>query len=49
MCLTVAPRLAGPQPQQATAGPTLTAPRTLSLQHVLTHDDFLYLRYGRVR
>ena len=49
MCLTVAPRLAGPQPQPATAGPTLTAPRTLSLQHVLTHDDFLYLRYGRVR
>ncbi|MCQ4120574.1 pyrimidine reductase family protein [Rhodococcus tibetensis] len=49
MCLTLAPKLAGPQPQRATAGPTLGAPRSLSLQHVLTHDDFLYLRYGRGR
>jgi len=49
MCLTVAPRLAGPQPLQSTTGPPLGAPRTLSLHHVLTHDDFLYLRYGRGR
>lgn len=47
MCLTVAPRLAGPQPQQAAAGPTLASPRSLSLRHVLTHHDFLYLRYSR--
>ncbi|MFD9664227.1 pyrimidine reductase family protein [Rhodococcus sp. NPDC059968] len=47
MCLTLAPRLAGPQTLPASSGPTVQAPRTLSLEHALTNDDFLYLRYGR--
>ncbi|MFZ2177207.1 MAG: pyrimidine reductase family protein [Rhodococcus sp. (in: high G+C Gram-positive bacteria)] len=47
MCLTLAPRMAGPQPQPASTGPMLEAPRTLTLEHVLVNNDFLYLRYGR--
>lgn len=47
MCLTVAPRFAGLQPQLASCAPTLHTPRTLSLRHVLTKDNFLYLRYSR--
>ncbi len=47
MCLTLAPRLAGPQTLSASSGPTVQAPRTLSLERALINDDFLYLRYGR--
>jgi riboflavin biosynthesis pyrimidine reductase len=48
LCLTVAPTLvAGPGPRIA-QGPR-TPPRQLTLDRVLTEDDFLFLRYLRER
>jgi riboflavin biosynthesis pyrimidine reductase len=55
MCLTLAPRFAGPQPVDAVGRPaqplettaSLDQPITLPLRHVLAHDGMLYLRYLR--
>jgi riboflavin biosynthesis pyrimidine reductase len=55
MCLSLAPRFAGPQPVDAVGRPAqpleetarLVQPITLPLRHVLTHDGMLYLRYFR--
>jgi riboflavin biosynthesis pyrimidine reductase len=44
LCLTLSPRLVGPQP---TAGGGRTATRNMALAHQLSHDDFLFLRYVR--
>ena len=44
LCLTLSPRLVGPQP--ATGGSS-SATRNLRLAHRLAHDDFLFLRYVR--
>lgn len=46
LCLTVSPRLAGPQPGLAATTP-LAAPVDLRLHHVVEHDGFLYTRYAR--
>jgi riboflavin biosynthesis pyrimidine reductase len=48
MCVTIAPRLAGTG-QSATSAvlPQLPAPTELSLHHVLTHQGYLFLKYGR--
>jgi hypothetical protein len=47
MCLTLAPRMAGPQPLTREQSCLLDMPRKLTLEHVLSHEDYLYLRYGR--
>jgi riboflavin biosynthesis pyrimidine reductase len=55
MCLSLAPRFAGPQPVDALGRPgqpleetaRLAQPITLPLRHVLEHDGILYLRYFR--
>jgi riboflavin biosynthesis pyrimidine reductase len=55
MCLSLAPRFAGPQPVDALGRPAqpleetarLTQPITLPLRHVLEHEGMLYLRYFR--
>ncbi|MCK0176662.1 MULTISPECIES: pyrimidine reductase family protein [Mycobacteriaceae] len=47
MCVTIAPRLAGVQDIGHGAG-ALTAPTAMSLNHVLTHADYLFLKYSRV-
>jgi riboflavin biosynthesis pyrimidine reductase len=55
MCLSLAPRFAGPQPVDAVGRPAqplettarLAQPITLPLRHVLEHDGMLYLRYQR--
>lgn len=57
MCLSLAPRFAGPQPVDAVGRPgqpldttgTLRRPTTLGLRHVLGNDGMLYLRYTRTR
>jgi riboflavin biosynthesis pyrimidine reductase len=57
MCLSLAPRFAGPQPVDAVGRPgqplasagALSRPTTLSLRHVLTNDGMLYIRYTRNR
>lgn len=46
ICVTLAPKLAGVQPV-GDGGRALTAPRELRLDHVVTHDDYLYLKYSR--
>lgn len=46
LCLTVSPVLAGAGADRITAGPASPL-RRMSLQHVLTADDFLLLRYRR--
>ncbi|WP_250006050.1 pyrimidine reductase family protein [Actinoplanes sp. M2I2] len=46
LCLTVSPLLAGGGPGRISAG-AATEPRRLSLRHVLTLDDMLFLRYTR--
>ena len=48
MCVTIAPKLAGTS-QSAASNDVgqLAAPTRLSLRHVLTHDGYLFLRYGR--
>jgi riboflavin biosynthesis pyrimidine reductase len=47
MCLTISPFLAGSQPTRPQPTSALAAPTSLRLRHVLTHNDFLYLRYSR--
>jgi riboflavin-specific deaminase-like protein len=47
MCLTLSPFLAGAQPTAPRPKSTREAPERLTLRHVLTHDDLLYLRYSR--
>jgi riboflavin biosynthesis pyrimidine reductase len=57
MCLSLAPRFAGPQPVDAVGRPAqplestarLAQPITLPLRHVLEHNGMLYLRYFRER
>ncbi|HEX5598127.1 MAG TPA: pyrimidine reductase family protein [Micromonosporaceae bacterium] len=46
VCLTVAPLLAGAGAGRITAGPP-SAPRGLTLRHVLAAESMLLLRYGR--
>jgi riboflavin biosynthesis pyrimidine reductase len=46
LCLTVSPVLAGPGAGRITAGPP-GPPRAMSLRHVLTAGDMLFLRYAR--
>jgi riboflavin biosynthesis pyrimidine reductase len=46
LCLTLSPMLAGPGPDRIIAGPP-SVPRRLALQHVITDDELLFLRYGR--
>jgi riboflavin biosynthesis pyrimidine reductase len=48
MCVTIAPKLAGTG-QSATSAvlPQLPAPKELSLHHVLAHQGYLFLKYGR--
>jgi riboflavin-specific deaminase-like protein len=47
MCLTLSPFLAGSQPTTMQPASDRVAPTRLTLHHVLTSDDFLYLRYSR--
>jgi riboflavin biosynthesis pyrimidine reductase len=47
MCLTLSPFLAGSQPTTAQPASDRIAPTRLTLHHVLTSNDFLYLRYTR--
>lgn len=46
LCVTLAPKLAGTQPV-GDGDRLLTAPRALRLRHVVSHDDFLYVKYCR--
>ncbi|UXA18046.1 pyrimidine reductase family protein [Mycobacterium sp. SMC-4] len=46
LCVTVSPTLAGVQ-DVGTGSAALQAPRTMALDHVLTHADYLYLKYSR--
>lgn len=46
LCLTVAPRLIGPGPARIVRGDAFAAPHELRLAHLLTEDDFLFLRYA---
>lgn len=47
MCVTVSPMIAGAQGGSPRPGTTLDGPRRMKLAHVLSHNDFLYLRYTR--
>ncbi|WP_127506844.1 pyrimidine reductase family protein [Actinoplanes sp. LAM7112] len=47
LCLTVSPMLVGGGPGRIAAGPATPQPRSMSLRHVLTLEDMLFLRYGR--
>jgi riboflavin biosynthesis pyrimidine reductase len=49
MCVTIAPKLAGTSQSIASYGLTrqLPTPTALSLHHVLTHQGYLFLKYGR--
>jgi riboflavin-specific deaminase-like protein len=47
MCLTLSPYLAGSQPTTMQPASDRVSPTRLALQHVLVHDDLLYLRYTR--
>ncbi len=46
LCLTVSPLLVGGGPGRISAGATASA-RRMSLRHVLTREDMLFLRYAR--
>nr|WP_307872806.1 pyrimidine reductase family protein [Actinoplanes ovalisporus] len=46
LCLTVSPLLVGGGPGRIATG-AVTVPRRMSLRHVLTLDDMLFLRYVR--
>lgn len=47
LCLTLAPRLAGPGAGRVVSGPAWPGdPRALRLEQVLEEDGFLFLRYG---
>ncbi|PHV66579.1 pyrimidine reductase family protein [Williamsia muralis] len=47
MCVTVSPMIAGGQGGSPRSRTTLGGPRRMKLTHVLSHNDFLYLRYTR--
>ena len=47
MCVTVSPTIAGGQGGSPRSKTTLGGPRRMKLAHVLSHNDFLYLRYTR--
>ncbi|MFJ6094977.1 pyrimidine reductase family protein [Williamsia muralis] len=47
MCVTVSPTIAGGQGGSPRPKTTLGGPRRMKLAHVLSHNDFLYLRYTR--
>ncbi|CAM2969228.1 riboflavin biosynthesis pyrimidine reductase [Williamsia muralis] len=47
MCVTVSPMIAGGQGGSPRSKTTLGGPRRMKLAHVLSHNDFLYLRYIR--
>lgn len=47
ICVTIAPRLAGAQPVGTRTQAQLATPTALHLRHVVQHDDYLFLRYGR--
>jgi len=46
LCVTVAPRLAGVQ-DVGRGGGALAAPTAMRLDHALTHEDYLFLKYSR--
>jgi riboflavin biosynthesis pyrimidine reductase len=48
MCLTISPLLVGGGPGRIAAGPA-AAPREMSLRHVVSRSDMLFLRYARRR
>jgi riboflavin biosynthesis pyrimidine reductase len=48
LCLTVSPLLAGGDAGRIAVGPR-SAPRSMTLRHVLLEDDMLFLRYARKR
>jgi len=48
ICVTVAPRLAGVQ-DIGRGGGALAAPTAMRLDHALTHEDYLFLKYSRAR
>lgn len=45
MCLTVSPTLTAAPPVSRPGAPSMREPARLSLEHALTVDDYLYLRY----
>jgi riboflavin biosynthesis pyrimidine reductase len=47
LCLTVSPLLVGGGPGRISAGPAAESARKMSLRHVLTLEDMLFLRYVR--
>jgi riboflavin biosynthesis pyrimidine reductase len=47
MCLTLSPYLAGSQPTTMQPASNRARPTRLALQHVLTRNELLYLRYTR--
>jgi riboflavin biosynthesis pyrimidine reductase len=47
MCLTLSPYLAGSQPTTMQPASNRVSPTRLALQHVLTRNELLYLRYTR--
>ncbi|MBO0678120.1 pyrimidine reductase family protein [Mycolicibacterium sp. S2-37] len=47
ICVTIAPRLAGVQDVGHGAG-ALSTPTAMRLDHVLTHSNYLFLKYSRV-
>ncbi|WP_328349820.1 pyrimidine reductase family protein [Mycobacterium sp. NBC_00419] len=49
MCLTVSPTLAASAVTSRSGAPALAAPFRLRLQHAITIDDYVYLRYARRR
>lgn len=46
LCLSVSPLLVGGGPGRVTAGPS-GPPREMTLRHVLSREDMLFLRYAR--
>ena len=49
MCLTVSPTLAATGASPRPGARALAAPHRLTLQHAITVDDYVYLRYARRR
>jgi len=47
MCLTVSPTMAGTKSTAHPGAPALRAPARFALQHAITVDDYVYLRYRR--
>jgi riboflavin biosynthesis pyrimidine reductase len=47
LCLTLSPLLTAGDPARILNGPALPKTEHLHLGHILTEDDFLFLRYSR--